>query len=125
MPPTKARSLRQGSKKPLLEEDPKAADKVASVPDESKSPGLLPGSAAALLLPRLGTEKRSQCRRESSGRQAAMLRPLGLRGCQTPTPRSERSRAAPAWRACDRAPAFSPPPPDAPVRGKRNPLPRS
>ena len=97
IPPTRTRPLRQGSKKPLLEDDLKATEKVSSVPDESKSPsrarqgGLLPGSEAAPLFPHLGTEKLSQCGRESSGHQAAILRPLGLQGFQTPTPRSERS----------------------------------
>lgn len=69
IPPTKTRPLRQGSKKPLLDEAPKPAEKISSgpIPDESKSPwvgrgraGLLQGSEAAPLLPHLDTEEYSQ-----------------------------------------------------------------
>lgn len=57
MPPTKTRPLRQGSKKPLLDEDPRATEKVSAgaAPNESKSPGRAggQGSGAAPLLPHL------------------------------------------------------------------------
>lgn len=103
VPPTKTRPLRQGSKKPLLEDDLQAAEKISSepIPDESKS---LPrgvevggGSGAQRPTPSFPTwAQKSRVKFEGKflGTKQPFSDHWAWRASQIPTPSSEWSRAS-------------------------------
>lgn len=115
IPPTKTRPLRQGSKKPLLEGDLQAAEKIGSdpAPEESKSlrGGVEPGPACSgaqrrpLSFPTWAQKRRVQCEGASPGAERSFSDPGARRAPRTPTPASERTRTSPA------GPSPSPPAP--------------